>query len=276
MNYVVTGASSGIGRATAVLLADQGHRVFAGVRKDADAEAIVALGKPNLVPWRVDVGNTASIASAVAEVAAALGDEPLHGLVNNAGIGRGGPIEYLALDDWREQFEVNLFGPIALIQGFADLLRRGPGRIVNVTSIGGRVASPFMGPYCASKFALEAVTDSLRAELAPWGIELTAIEPGSVATPIWDKAKDETKHQREKLGPAANERYGAVLDKVSAGFEAMAKRGIPPERVAEVIVGALMARRAPTRVLVGIDAKVGGTLKNWLPDRWFDAFLART
>ncbi|HHO50058.1 MAG TPA: SDR family oxidoreductase [Deltaproteobacteria bacterium] len=275
MNVVITGASTGIGRATALQLAAGGHRVFAGVRRPADADALRQGATGELVPLILDVTDPEQIHAARATVADALGSEPLHGLINNAGIGLGGPIEHVSIEDWRTQFEVNVFGVTSVLRELLELLRAGPGRVINVSSVGGRVAQPFLAPYCASKFALEAISDALRIELAPWGIEVSVIEPGAIQTPIWDKARSLVTELEQRLGPAAIERYGDAIDRMSKVIDDQARVAVPPERVADAIEHALTARRPRTRYLVGSDARVGATLKWMLPDRWFDAFLRR-
>ena len=184
---VITGASTGIGAACALTLDSLGYRVFAGIRNPADGETLQRQAGPRLMPIRLDVTDPASIAGASHTVTAMIGDHGLAGLINNAGIGVAGPIEALPLTDWRRQFEVNLFGLIATTQTFLPLIRKGRGRIINMGSIAGRASMPFMAPYAASKHALVAVTDALRIELQPWGIRVALIEPGAIATPIWER-----------------------------------------------------------------------------------------
>lgn len=274
MNILLTGASTGIGLAATRLLAAQGHRVFATARKPADLAALAAI--PNVEPLALDVADAASRDAALAELNRRLGDAPLHGLVNNAGIGLGGPVEYVSLDDWRRQLEVNLIAPIALTQACLDLLRRGPGRIVNISSIGGRLGSPMMGPYNASKFGLEAVTEVLRAELEPWNIAVISVAPGAVKTPIWDKATAEIDSATARLGPTGVARYAPLIQTVTRRFSEAAQRGVSPDVVGEAIVRSLTAPRPPLRIWVGTDAKVGAFMRWLLPERWFFAMLART
>jgi NAD(P)-dependent dehydrogenase (short-subunit alcohol dehydrogenase family) len=181
---VVTGASSGIGETSAQHLASLGFNVFAGVRNDADAER-VAGGR--IEPLKIDVTDQASVDAAAAQVAEATGKVGLAALVNNAGIAVAGPLEYIDIDDFQRQMDVNVTGVLRATQAFLPLIRLARGRIVNISSIGGRVAIPLVGPYAASKFAVEGMSDSLRRELRPWGIHVALIEPGAVATPIWEK-----------------------------------------------------------------------------------------
>jgi NAD(P)-dependent dehydrogenase (short-subunit alcohol dehydrogenase family) len=187
---VVTGASTGIGRATALLQDKEGYTVFAGVRKQEDAKSLAEEGSDRLTPITIDVTKERSIADAKQSVEQAVGEEGLVGLVNNAGVGDGGPVETMDLDVLRNVLEVNLVGQVAVTQAFLPLIRKTPGTIVFIASIGGRIASPFMSPYNTSKFAIEALGESLRQELAPWGIDVAVIEPGSIDTPIWRKGAE--------------------------------------------------------------------------------------
>ncbi len=273
--FVVTGASTGIGRATALRLARAGGRVFAGVRKQADAESLRAEGPASLEPIFLDVGNAASIEAAAKHVADALGDEGLAGLVNNAGINMGGPLEFVDLDDLREVFEVNTVGPIAVTQAFLPLLRTARGRIVFVTSIGGKVSGPIIGPYTASKHALEALGDALRVELAPWGLHVAIVEPGAIATEIFDKARARRSEMIVKMSEEARRRYEGMANAVVDAFSKMEKQALPPDKVALEIEHALTAARPKTRYLVGMDAKAQAALGWLLPDRLFDFVRAR-
>src|SRR5512135_480609 len=187
-SVVITGASTGIGRACALHMDALGWRVFAGIRKDSDAASLRSDASARLVPVYLDVTDARSITAAVDAVSNLVGASGLSGLVNNAGIPYGGPVEYLALDRVRHLYEVNFFGVIAVTQAFLPLVRRARGRIVNMSSVGGMVSAPFVSPYASSKFALEALSDSLRMELHPWHIEVSSIQPGAIDTPIWNKA----------------------------------------------------------------------------------------
>lgn len=270
---MVTGASTGIGHAAALQLAASGFTVYAGVRSDADAERLRAAG---LRPLKIDVTDGATIAAAAAAVGEAVGTGGLAGLVNNAGIAVSGPIEFIPIEDWRRQLEVNLIGQVAAIQAFLPLLRTGRGRIVNVSSIGGRIALPLVGPYAASKFALEGVSDSLRRELRDQGIDVSVIEPGGVKTPIWDKGLSEADKIEAAAPPEARRLYGGLIDALRRQVEAIqTKTGIEPEEVAAAIVAALTAKKPRTRYLVGRDAKLRAVVARLLPDRAFDALVAR-
>jgi NAD(P)-dependent dehydrogenase (short-subunit alcohol dehydrogenase family) len=270
---VITGASSGIGAAAVQAAAAAGLEPWAGVRKPADAERLRAAG---LRPLTIDVTDADSIAAAAAEVAAAAGPRGVAGLVNNAGIAVPGPVEYVALDELRRQLEVNLVGQVAAIQAFLPLLRAGHGRIVNVSSIGGRVALPLMAPYSASKFGLEAVSDSLRRELRGQGVGVSVVEPGSVKTPIWDKGLSDADDLEASMPPEGHRLYGGLVRALRNEVEVIQqRRGIEPDEVAAAILHALTAARPRTRYLVGRDAKIQGLVARLIPDRWFDALVAR-
>jgi NAD(P)-dependent dehydrogenase (short-subunit alcohol dehydrogenase family) len=269
---LITGASTGIGEATALRLDKAGFQVFAGVRKPEDGERLRAAGVTVVQP--LDVTKAEDVAAAVQTVESALGGRPLRGIVNNAGIGIGGPLEALDLDDFRRTVEVNTTSQLAVTKAFLPLLRRSKGRIVNMSSIGGRVAQPFAGPYIASKFALEGVTDVLRGELLEWGIDVIAIEPGTIATPIWEKSSREADDVLAKLTPEQRDLYGKRLAKMTKVLARQGKRGASPEKVADAVEKALTAKRPKPRYLVG-DAHVLINLKRILPTRWFDRLLYR-
>lgn len=272
---MITGASTGIGRTSALHLDTLGFRVFAGVRKAADGEALRRDASDRLTPLSIDVTDAASIEAAAKEVAGALGGEGLAGLVNNAGIVVSGPLEFVPMDEWRQQMEVNFFGLVAVTQAFLPLVRKAKGRIVNVSSIGGKVSTPFLSPYAASKHAVEGLSDSLRRELRSLGIFVSLIEPGAVATPIWEKGNAAAKERRAQLSEEANALYGAAMGKLQEAVGKVEKGAIPPEEVAKAIAHALTADRPKTRYLVGIEAKVQNALSILLPDRMMDGFLAR-
>jgi NAD(P)-dependent dehydrogenase (short-subunit alcohol dehydrogenase family) len=267
---VVTGASTGIGEATAQHLRELGFDVLAGVRKAEDAERLRTVG---VTPLMLDVTDAAQIEAARAEV----GDGPLAGLVNNAGVGYGGPVEFLAIEDLRQQLEVNVIGQVAVTQAFMGPLRAGGGRIVNISSIGGRVALPLVGPYNASKFALEGLSDSLRRELLRQGVDVIVIEPGGVKTPIWSKSDDTFERIMEDAPPELQQRYGTLVAGVRGAMQDIANRtGVEPREVAETIGKALTADKPRTRYLVGKDAKQRGPLAKLMPDRVMDRLIART
>jgi NAD(P)-dependent dehydrogenase (short-subunit alcohol dehydrogenase family) len=272
---VVTGASTGIGRATALFLDQRGYRVFAGIRKEADAEELRRQGSDRLTPIRLDVTESDSIEAARQQVAEAVGEEGLVGLVNNAGVGGGGPIEFMPLDELRDTLEVNLVGQVAVTQAFIPLIRRAKGSIVFIASIGGRVASPFMSPYNTSKFGIEALGESLRHELRPWEIDVVVVEPGSIDTQIWSKGNEQIRERVEELPEDARRLYGRQLSRFGEVINETASRGIPPEKVAEVIHKAIASDNPRHRYLVGTDAKIGARLKGTLPDRVFSKLAGR-
>ena len=274
-SVVITGASTGIGRACALRMDRLGHTVFAGVRRPEDGDSLVTEGSNRLRPLVLDVTDADTITAATQAVERAVEGRGLQGLVNNAGIGIGGPVEALDLDRLRHQFEVNLFGQVAVTQAFLPLLRSGSGRVVNMSSVSGRVAQPFMGPYCASKFALEAITDSLRREVREQGIAVSAVQPGVIQTPIWDKAQAAADEVHRELAGELAQLYGRAATGAKKTFAKLAAGGTSPERVADAVEHALTAKRPRLRYQVGTDAKIGVTLARLLPDRGFDWFLGR-
>jgi NAD(P)-dependent dehydrogenase (short-subunit alcohol dehydrogenase family) len=273
-SVLITGASTGIGRATALRLSAAGFTVFAGVRRQVDADDLAVAASGTLIPLLLDVTDPAAIAAAAALVAARVGDAGLDGLVNNAGIAAAAPLEFIPIDEFRNQLEINVVGQLAMVQALLPLLRVAKGRIVNVTSVGGLVAGAMLGAYHASKFALEAMTDTLRVELAPWGIQVSAIEPGAIATPIW--ATSSERSDRMLAGSTEVESlYGASIAAAKAGAARSARDGLAPDEVATVIEKALTASRPRTRYPVGTDAKIGSAVLTRLPDRLRDRLLSR-
>jgi NAD(P)-dependent dehydrogenase (short-subunit alcohol dehydrogenase family) len=300
---LITGASTGIGRATALRLTRAGWTVLAGVRDAADGERLITdagaqarSGEENtaagaasssrspldgcLLPLTLDVTNAEQIAGAAArveELARSGGDSRrggLDALVNNAGVaGVGGPLELIALEDVRGQLEVNVLGQIAVTQALLPALRRARGRIAFVSSIGGRVAIPFTAPYAASKHAVEAIGDALRVELRSSGVQVALIEPGSIATPIWDKGRAEA--ERVSVPEELQREYGHVPSAMEKVVEDTQRRGLPPERVARTIERALTARRMKARYLVGRDARGMVLMRRGLSDAVFDRVLRR-
>lgn len=266
---LVTRASTGIGEATAFHLRELGFDPVAGVRRDEDAERLEGHG---LQTVRLDVTDEAQIAAA----REAIGDGALAGLVNNAGVAVAAPLEYVPLAQFRRQLEVNLIGQVAVTQVFLPALRRAGGRIVNVSSIGGRVALPLLSPYNASKFALEAVSDSLRRELRPQGIDVIVIEPGGIKTPIWKKGNKLADELISEMPPEAERLYGRLVAGVRRETVKIEReRGLSPRAVAEVIGTALTVERPRTRYVVGREAKVRANLARLLPDRAMDRLIGR-
>ncbi len=278
---LITGASTGIGRATALRLARNGWTVLAGVRDPAAGESLLAEAPSagRVVPLTLDVTDAEQIAEAARRVdeetaqATQPGSGRLDALVNNAGIGIGGPLEIIPLDEVRRQFEVNVFGQIAVTQALLPALRRARGRVVFVSSIGGRVAVAFTAPYAASKHALEAIGDALRVELHSSNVQVALIEMASVATPIWDKARADA--ERVNIPAELEPTYGPALVGMEKAMNDAAQSGIPAEQLAETIEGALTSPRMKARYLVGRRAKGMLLAKRLLPDHVFDRVIRR-
>jgi len=273
-SVVVTGASRGIGRAIVRLLDRRGYRVFAGVRNDDDAESLTAEGSGRVLPIRLDVAHSASVREAGAMVRNSVQDGGIRALVNNAGIVMAGPLEGLAIDDLRRQLEVNVVGVLETTQIFLPLIRTGGGRIVNVSSVSGRVATRFVGAYAASKFGLEGMSDALRLELRYWGIPVVLIEPGAVKTDIWQTSRTRAADAWQSSDPAVRQRYHRVVQRMAEQTDPPA-RAIGPERVAQVIARAVVARRPRARYVVGWDARIGIAARWALPTRVLDRLLCR-
>jgi NAD(P)-dependent dehydrogenase (short-subunit alcohol dehydrogenase family) len=269
---VVTGASSGIGETTAQHLATLGFNVFAGVRNDADAERVAGA---RIEALKIDVTDQASVDAAAAQVAEAAGNAGVAALVNNAGIAVAGPLEYIDIGDFQRQMDVNVTGLLRSTQAFLPMIRQARGRIVNISSIGGRVAIPLVGPYAASKFAVEGMSDSLRRELRPWGIHVALIEPGAVATPIWERSAGEAQAMLDQAPPELTERYGEIIEAIRKESENNKTAGVPPQDVADAVAHALTASKPKTRYLVGRDAKLRAPVAKILPDRVMDAAIGR-
>ena len=268
---VITGASTGIGEACVKRLAAAGFHVFAGVRKAEDGAALQQATGDRVTHLLLDVTNTDQIAAAQATVATMVGENGLAGLINNAGIAVGGPLEFMPLDEFHHQMAVNVYGALAVTQAFLPLLRQATGRIVNMSSISGLAASPFLGPYAASKFALEALSAALRLELRPWGIQVVLVEPGNIATPIWQKGLAFADQLEAKLPPEAQAYYGPIFPFMRAMLTR--SRGTPADAVAQVVEQALTAAQPNARYLVGNDARLR-TLIERLPTRWRDNLIA--
>lgn len=274
-SVLVTGASTGIGCATALHLDAAGWRVFAGVRREADAAALRKAGSERLVPLMLDVTDASQIAAAAERIDAEVGEEGLDGLVNNAGIAVPGPLETLPIEDFRRQIEVNLTAHVAVTQAMLPAIRTARGRIVFITSIGGLMAFPMFGAYHAAKFGLEAVGDVFRRELRPWGIKVAVIEPGSIATPIWERGDEVVDSLAGRAREGHADLYGEAIEAYRELARKTGARGIPPEKAAVKIEHALSARRPRTRYLVGADAR-GQAFAAWLlPDRLLDWLIVR-
>lgn len=272
---LITGASTGIGAACALHLDRLGFLVFAGVRREEDGEALKRMGSDRLVSVLLDVTDESSIQKAHAIVLEQVRSHGLYGLVNNAGIAVAGPLEAVPIPDLRRQLEVNVIGQVAVTQAFLPLIRQARGRIVNMGSIAGRGAIPLMGPYAASKFALEALTDALRLELQQWGIEVSIVEPGAIATPIWEKSRKDAVSLETATRPELRDLYGTLVTAVRTVFEQAVAQAISCDAVSEAVEHALTAVRPKTRYLVGRDAKLRALMIKLLPDRIADKVLTR-
>jgi NAD(P)-dependent dehydrogenase (short-subunit alcohol dehydrogenase family) len=274
-SILITGASTGIGRACALSLAQIGFEIFAGVRKESDGATLQAESNGKIVPVRLDVTDPETIAESISKITGGL-----CGLINNAGICVVGPVEFVSLADWHRQFEVNFFGAIAVTQAALPLLRmhvakHGPGsaRLVNISSIAGKIGQPILGPYTASKHAMESLTDSLRMELKPQGIQVCSINPGAIDTPIWGKAQVEA--GTITADHPSRDLYGDLIDGVTAAALKAQANAVPASEVADAVIACMTKPKPRTRYYIGSDAKSGLIAKWLLPDRMFDAMLAR-
>jgi NAD(P)-dependent dehydrogenase (short-subunit alcohol dehydrogenase family) len=279
MKYVViTGVSTGIGYDAARYLTEKGWHIFGSVRKQADADRVQSELGQSFTPLIFDVTDHEAIKTAASQVANVVGDTGLWGLVNNAGIAVAGPLMHLPIEDFRQQIEVNLISQLAVTQSFLPLLGakkdaanaapHPPGRIVNISSVSGKIAYPFLGPYAASKHALEAFSDVLRRELLIYGIDVIVIQPASIRTPIWDKAGD--------LDPArfADTDYAEILGPVQKTLVRQGQTGIAVEKVSELIWKALSEERPKTRYALPRKFLTGWLIPRLLPDRMLDKIMA--
>jgi NAD(P)-dependent dehydrogenase (short-subunit alcohol dehydrogenase family) len=273
-SVLISGASTGIGASCAVGLARRGYTVYAGVRRPEDGQRLVDRAGAGLAPVILDVTRADTIEATRRTIEEAVGERGLDGLLNNAGVSVPGPIEFLSLDDLRWQLEVNVVGQVAMTQAFLPLLRKARGRIVTTGSVGGFVASPFLGAYSMSKFAMEAFSDALRVELAPQGIEVILLEPAAIATEIWDKGSASAEPYREDPPPGFSDLYGRFLAGVQKFADEGKQRGHPPEVVLDAVVHALESRRPRTRYVMGDGARLRQILRR-LPDRLRDRAVLR-
>ena len=257
----ITGASSGIGRATAVTMAGAGWQVFAGVRTQQAADSLRA-EHGSILPVHVDITQQSSIDAVAKVVAKEVGDHGLDVLFNNAGVPATGPAEFIAVQQFRDVFEVNLFGHIAVTQSVLPLVRKARGRVLFTSSTTGKFAPPFMSPYAASKHAIEGLVDAWRHELRPLGVDVILIEPGGIATPIWDKALDP---ELQDFGPEAEAVYGAGMAWAMEQGQTGLKLAIPAEKAAAIVRKAIEAKRPKIRYLVGLDAHVITRMNRFAP-----------
>ncbi|MGO9401578.1 MAG: SDR family NAD(P)-dependent oxidoreductase [Xanthobacteraceae bacterium] len=269
---VVTGTSTGIGWGTAKVLIAHGFRVFGSVRKASDAERLSAEFGELFVPLLFDVTDEAAVDAAAARVRGELAGEKLAGLVNNAGVAVAGPLLELPIEEFRRQIDINLTGVVITTRAFAPLvgtdrgLKGEPGRIINISSVGGKNAAPFLAPYAASKFALESLSESLRRELLPFGIDVIVIAPGAVATPIWSKA------EQLDITPYLHTPYATALERMRTHMLTLGKSGLPPERIGEAVLRALTAARPRVRTTV-TPQPLQDFLARMLPKRIVDRMI---
>lgn len=271
---LITGASTGIGRETALRLNAMGYSVYAGVRAEKDGDDLRERSENKITPLILDVTKAEQIASSVKAIDDAVGNAGLAGLVNNAGVAVAGPLEFMPMDDLRRQFEINVFGLVAVTQACIPLLRKAKDRIVNISSIAGLSATPFVGPYCASKHAVEAITDALRMELQPWDIRIAAIEPGAIKTPIWEKGTKAADDMTTNMPANLMELYGDSIRGMRRMAEQYAGKSLSPSAVADAIVHALTSPNPRPRYLVGNDAKMRMWIER-LPTSWKDSLILK-
>ncbi len=269
---VITGSSTGIGAATAIEFAKRGFSVVAGVRTKADQERLKTQGTDAIL---LDVTKIDHIQKAVSHVEKTYPDAKSVSLVNNAGIVRAGPWELVPADHLRTQFEVNVFGLVDTTREFLPLIRKTKGRIVNISSISGRIGSAFLGPYCASKAAVESITDSMRNELRPFGVEVVSVNPGPIDTPIWTKKTDTQKAVTDGLKNPETGIYSDGFSQFVATFEKAEKNAEPVSKVVEAIDTALHAPNPQTRYYVGKGIRFAASLSSHLPDRTLDWVLSK-
>jgi NAD(P)-dependent dehydrogenase (short-subunit alcohol dehydrogenase family) len=270
---LITGTSTGIGRACAERMAADGWTVYAGVRKEADGEEVARALSGDVRPVLLDVTIPAQLEAVVARLEGELGERGLEGLVNNAGVAFGGPFEALSDEDWQHHFDVNVFGVVRTTRALLPLLLRAKGRIVNIASVSGRVGMSMFSPYSAGKHAVEAISESLRFELSDHGVRVACVEPGIVQSAIWAKGDDLFAEIERDLSPEVVARYRRHIDMLGGFLDDGARHGIPASRVAKTVAHALESPRPKHRYLVGPDGKLTG-LSGLFPDKLKARILA--
>jgi NAD(P)-dependent dehydrogenase (short-subunit alcohol dehydrogenase family) len=269
-SVLITGASRGIGRATAISLAASGWTVFAGVRSEVDGKELAEAAGPNLAPLVLDITNSADLADLPQRLAG-----KLDAVVNNAGFALDGPVETLPLDDLRRQYEVNVIGHVAVTQTVLPLLRASHGRIVFVSSLSGRISTPLTGGYNSSKFAIEALADALRVELRRWKLPVVLVEPGPVATDMWSGALEQHDKTLAALSPGHRELYGQTFENARKMLRFMQKQAVPVDKVVRAIEKALTAKRPKARYQVDVGSRVQLVATGMTPTRVLDSILGR-
>lgn len=272
---LITGASSGIGKACALALANRGVHVFSAVRSEKDLQRLANEGSDNLTPIILDVISASSIAASVATITPALNGKHFIGLVNNAGVMVSGPLEFVSQQDLQTQLDVNVVGQMAVTRAFLPLLREYHGRIVNIGSTSGHIPSAFTGPYCASKFALRALTDVLRMELRPFGIHVAMLEPGVIATPIWEKVIAAEDKLASAMTSKGGKLYGPALAERRQLLTRLNSSGSSPEKVSDAVLHALLSPRPKKRYVIGSGTRIKLAIAKLLPDGLRDALKAR-
>ncbi len=272
---MVTGASSGVGRSTALLLSGNGFEILATVRNEADALVIKNQNPDHIHPVIIELRDQGTIQDCARQIADKTGQDGLYGLVNCAAMLHCGPLEYFPRKLWFEQYDVNLFGPMILTQAVLPFIRKANGRIVNIGAVGGGISLPFYGAIASSKIAFEAVNDCLRRELHPFGIHVSIIEPGGIATPANNKMRDSVTRFLSDLEPTGQQRYGEAMEAFSQWAFKMHQHNLRPEKVAKTVMKALQARRPKIRYRLGWDSRGSALLMKLLPDRWFDKVILK-
>ncbi|GAA1975718.1 SDR family NAD(P)-dependent oxidoreductase [Isoptericola halotolerans] len=267
----MSGASTGLGAATTRTLAERGFHVLAGVRREQDGERLRQAGAE---PVNLDVTHAEDIARLAARIDAS--GKPLRAVVNNAGLAANAPVETLPLEDWRAVFDVNVFGAVALTQALLPALHRSSGRVVNITSIGGKVAMPAFGAYSGSKFALEAISDSLRQELAPHGVQVVIVEPGGMRTEMGSRGTSAAEGQLERMTPRQRDLYGETMSAFLGYAAALDRTGITADEAARTVMTAITAARPRTRYTIGREAALLSRLIRFVSDRTLDRMITRT
>lgn len=277
-NILITGASTGIGRSIAIDLARGGDQVIGTVRNQKDADALLAATPSGALPIRsliLDVTDGASVLRAAEELSNQLQGAGLHGLINNAGVAIAAPLEYIPIEDFQLQMEINLVGLLRTTQAFLPMVKKVRGRVINISSVAGRLAFPLAGPYHSSKHALEGLSDIMRLEFRRYGIEVVVIQPGAIRTPIWDTAEKKASEIGKKLSPQALKDYDKLIHQVRKASAKAGEEGDDPQLCADVVRTALNAPRPRTRYIVGRNAKIGLFLRRIFSDRRMDMIVGK-
>lgn len=273
---LITGTSTGIGRATALHLDQLGYQVIATVRRENDAQNLHASASSNLRTLLLDVTSPASLAQFHEELQRELGQGGLWSLVNNAGIGKSAPLEFFPIDQVRHLFEVNLFGLLAVTQVCLPYLRQEQGRIINISSTASLVVAPFLGPYSASKWGVNALSNALRLEVRPFGVQVSVIICGSIQTPIWEKGGALARRLWAELPAEATRLYGTQYEQYGHHFQQIGHKGLPPEKAATIIATALSSNRPKQSYYLGSDAQQFRLFNKLIPERLRDWLILRT